>query len=69
MPIRAWRPARESRETGEARFVVTPEASFFVPGTLPAGRPAGELRRIRVAAMRGELLGRPIITIPREEAD
>jgi hypothetical protein len=69
MPSRAWRPARESRDSGEARFVLTPEASFFVPGTIPGRRVDGEPRRFRIAAMRGEFLGRPIVTIPREEAE
>ena len=66
MPERARQPLLEVRETCEARFILTSEASFFVPGTLP-GRPE-ESEPVRVAAMRGRFMGRPIVTIPPEEA-
>ena len=52
----------------EARFVLTREASFFVPGTIPAGARERGGRTFALAAMRGEFLGRPIVTIPPEEA-
>jgi hypothetical protein len=64
---RARQPILEVRESREARFVLTPEASFFVPGEIPAGRPQ-ERRSFWLASMRGEFLGRPIVTIPPEEA-
>ena len=58
----------EIREERRARFVLTPEASFFVPGTIPAGPHDGRPGGFMLTAMRGEFMGRPIVTIPPEEA-
>ena len=68
MAERIRQPIREVREVGQARFVFTPEASFFVPGTIRGGREDEGARDFRLAALHGRLLGRPIVTIPPEEA-
>ncbi len=68
MSERPPRPLIEVRETRAARFIVTEEAAFFVPGVIPARSTPGA-RQFRLASMRGELLGRPIVTIPPDEAD
>ncbi len=65
---RPRQPLIEVRETRQARFVLTEAAAFFVPGALPSGRADGR-PQFRLASMRGDLLGRPIVTIPPEEAD
>ena len=65
MDERIREPELQVRRPGEARFVITARASFFVPGEIygPGRRP------FRLRALHGELLGRPIVTIPPEEAD
>ncbi len=69
MPGQPPEPLFEVRETRDARFILTPEASFFIPGTIRGGTVDGQPRWFRLASMRGELLGRPIVTIPPEEGD
>ncbi len=68
MPPRDRQATLEIRAEREARFVLTPEASFFVPGAIPASPLDGRRRHFVLASMRGQFLGRPIITIPPEEA-
>jgi hypothetical protein len=67
MGPRAGQSSIEVRETRRARFVMTEDASFFVPGVIPASPAAGR-PPFKVVSMSGELLGRPIVTIPPEEA-
>ena len=69
MPGQPPEPLFEAREARDARFIFTPEASFFIPGTIGGRTADGRPQRLVLASMRGQLLGRPIITIPPEEGD